>query len=83
VAGESVAQETAVLREHLRVFLGTELVQELRRAIHVGEEEGDSSGRKFTAHGINDAPEANLCHGASGLTRVSARRRDQRSAGAG
>ena len=39
-----------VLGKRRRVFLGAELVQKLRRALDVGEEEGDGSGGKVTPH---------------------------------
>lgn len=34
----------------LRVGLSSELVQELRRTLDVGEEEGESAGRKLVMH---------------------------------
>ena len=39
-----------VLAERLRVDLRAELVQEPRRALDVGEEEGDGAGRKLVSH---------------------------------
>ena len=52
LGGARVADHAAVLGERLRVGLGAELVQELRRALDVGEEEGDGAGRKVVAHGV-------------------------------
>src|SRR6476469_1500110 len=45
VAGERLAQEAPVLGQCIRVGVA-ELVQQLRRALDVGEEEGDSAGRE-------------------------------------
>jgi len=42
-----LAYDPPVLRERLGVPLGAEPVQELRRALDVGEEEGDGPGRQF------------------------------------
>jgi hypothetical protein len=50
VAGEGLAQRAPVLRERLRIALCSQLVQELGRALHVGEEEGDRPGREVTPH---------------------------------
>jgi hypothetical protein len=55
VAVEGLAEGPSVLGERLGVALGTELSQQLRRALHVGKEEGDGSGRKTAPHGQNDA----------------------------
>ena len=43
VPPERLPQDASMLREHRRVSIRTELVQEPRRALDVGEEEGDSS----------------------------------------
>ena len=47
---ELVADQPAVLGKRLRVALGSQLVQELRRSFNVGEEEGDGAGRKIVSH---------------------------------
>ena len=44
VASARLADDAAVLGERLRVGLGAELVQQPRRALDVGEEEGDGAG---------------------------------------
>ena len=56
MGGERRAQNPPVLQQSLRVAFGAQLVQELGRALHVGEEEGDGSGRKIAPHtGIMNA----------------------------
>ena len=40
-----------MLGERVRVRLGAELVQQLRRALDVGEEEGDGAGGEIAPHG--------------------------------
>ncbi len=50
VAYAGFANEAAVLRECLRVRVGTELVEQLRRALDVGEEERDGARREIRAH---------------------------------
>jgi hypothetical protein len=47
VDAERGAQDAAVLRERLGVGFGAQLVQQLRRALDVGEDEGDGSGREL------------------------------------
>ncbi len=42
--------DSAVLGERIRVGLGTQRVQELGRALDVGEEEGDGACREVVAH---------------------------------
>ena len=49
-AGASLADHPAMLGERLRVRLGAQLVQEPRRALDVGEEEGDGAGREIGPH---------------------------------
>ena len=44
------AHDGAVLGQNGGVPLRTELVQELRRSLHVGEEEGHGASRKFLSH---------------------------------
>ena len=46
----ALAHDAAVLGEGLGVRLRAELVQELRRSLDVGEEEGDGAGRKVVSH---------------------------------
>jgi hypothetical protein len=50
VGAERAPHDPAVLGERLRVALSAELVQELGRTLHVGEEERDCSGRKIAPH---------------------------------
>ena len=45
-----LTDDATVLRKRLRVRVGAELAQELRRALDVGEEEGDRSGREVLSH---------------------------------
>ena len=45
------ADPQSVLGQHLRVGLSAQLVQELRRALDVREEEGDGAAGKVGAHG--------------------------------
>ena len=42
--------DAPVLGERVCVGLGAELVQQLRRALDVGEEEGDRAGREVVSH---------------------------------
>jgi hypothetical protein len=48
--GDRVADHAPVLCQRLRVRLGAELVQQLRRALHVREEEAHRSPRKIRSH---------------------------------
>ena len=48
---ERLAHDAAVLGERFRVRLA-QLVQELGRALHVGEEERDGPGGKVAPHGV-------------------------------
>ena len=48
VGSKRLADHPAVLGERLRVRLRAELVQQFRRALDVGEQEGDGAGRKIT-----------------------------------
>jgi hypothetical protein len=56
VGAECPAQDAAMLGQRFRIPNGVQLAQELRRALHVGEEEGDGSGRKIRPHRRHDAP---------------------------
>ena len=47
VVGKRLAQQPAVLGERVRVLLGAELLLEPGRALDVGEQEGDRSGRQL------------------------------------
>ena len=51
VADERVAKHATVLGQHLGVALGSELVQQLGRALDVGEEERDGARREL-AHAL-------------------------------
>ena len=48
-----LANQPPVLGERSRVALRAELVQQLGRALDVGEEKGDGSSRKIRAHNQN------------------------------
>jgi hypothetical protein len=60
VGAERKAQDPAMLRERLRIGIGAQRVQQLRRALHIGEQKGDGSGREIAPHSVNDALEAAL-----------------------
>ena len=47
-----LAQDPPVLGQGFRVLSRTQLMEELRRAFDVGEEEGDPAGREIGAHGF-------------------------------
>ena len=51
VAGAGLAQHAPMLCQRLRIALRPELVQQLRRPLHVGEEERNGAGRKLALHG--------------------------------
>ena len=40
-----------MLRQHPRVLLGAQVMQQLRRTLDIGEEEGDRAGREVGSHG--------------------------------
>ena len=50
VAAARLADQAPVLGERLRVRIGAELVEQPRRALNVGEEEGDGARRKSRSH---------------------------------
>ena len=50
LGGAGLPDHAPVLGERLRVPLGAELVQQPRRALDVGEEEGDGAGREVVSH---------------------------------
>jgi hypothetical protein len=50
VAGERITNRTAMVAERVGVAVGTQLVQEPRRALDVGEQERDRSGRELAGH---------------------------------
>ena len=52
-----------MLSQRLSVGLGAQLLQELRGALDVGEEEGNGPGGKIAAHGDDDAPDRRRRHG--------------------
>jgi hypothetical protein len=51
---ECLAQDPAMLSQRLRVPVCAELVQELGRALDVGEEERDGPGWQIAPHGRHD-----------------------------
>jgi hypothetical protein len=55
VSVERLAQNASMLRECVRIALGTEFAQQLGRPLDVGKEERDSAGRKLERHGLHDA----------------------------
>ena len=60
VGAESLSKDASVLAKRLRVLLGAELMQQLGRALHVGEEKRDGAGREV-AHRANDRARARSC----------------------
>ena len=50
LGGARLPDHAPVLGERLRVALGAELVQQPRRALDVGEEEGDGAGGEVVSH---------------------------------
>ncbi len=50
LGAERLTQEAAMLRQSVGVRVGAELVQQLRRALDVGEEKGDGAGREIAPH---------------------------------
>ena len=64
VANERLTQGAAMLRQGICVCTGTQLLQEPRRALNVGEDEGDGSGRKLACHAAIQARRATRCRGA-------------------
>ena len=57
LVGAGLADDAAVLGERIGVPLGAEGVQELGRALDVGEEEGDSAGRQVVSHRADHPPD--------------------------
>src|SRR4029078_11420373 len=57
LGGAGLPNHAPVLSEGVRVGLRTECVQELGRALDIGEEEGDGAGRESASHvsGLSDA----------------------------
>ena len=47
LGAEGLAEDAAMLTERLGIGSSAKLLQELGRALHVGKEEGDGSGREF------------------------------------
>ncbi len=58
---ERFAQDAAMFGKCMRIVLDAELVQQLRRALHVGEEEGHGSRGEIAPHGCM-IHHANLAH---------------------
>jgi hypothetical protein len=50
VAHERLTQGAPMLCQRVRVGIGTQLLQESRRALDVGEDKSDGSGRKLKRH---------------------------------
>ncbi len=48
IGRERHTQDTAMLRQHPRVLLRAQFMQQLRRTLDVGEEEGDGAGGQIT-----------------------------------
>ena len=63
VCGAGFANHPPVLGKRLRIRLGAQLVQQLRRALDVREEEGDGPGRKIGPHKRHHAPKQGPRHG--------------------
>ena len=61
VTNERLTQGAAMLGQCVSVGIGTELVQEPRRALHVGEDKGDGSGRKLARHAAIQARRTARC----------------------
>jgi hypothetical protein len=68
VPRDGVANEAPMLRERFRVSVGTELVEELRRALDVREQERDRPGRKLGSHAPKDLT-ARPCAGYARIAR--------------
>jgi len=51
VTCEGFTQEASVLGERVGIGLRAKVMQQARRALNVGEEEGDGAGRKPLVHG--------------------------------
>ena len=49
---DRLAEDAAMFCERFRVRVRPELVQQLGRALDIGEEEGDGSGREIAPHGL-------------------------------
>ena len=73
VASEGVAKHAPVLGQCVGVGVA-ELVQQLRRALDVGEEKRDGAARKV-AHPVKDRAAERLCQGSRRVWRNTARRR--------
>ena len=69
-----LADHAAVLGEGDCVRVGPELVQQLRRALNVGEEEGDGAGGKVAPHMRHHAPKRDTRHARRGVVGRHARK---------
>ena len=58
LGAESLPQDAAMLGERRCVRSRAQLVQELGRALHVCEQEGDRPGRQIATHGLHDRAHA-------------------------
>jgi hypothetical protein len=50
LGSERLADDVSVFGEFIRVRPGAQLVQQLRRSLHVGKEEGDGAGWEIGSH---------------------------------
>ena len=71
--GDRLAQQPVVVGQHLGVTRLSELVQEPRRALDVGEEKGDGSARGGDGHVHRRVPRAR--RGPAGVATAAARER--------
>jgi hypothetical protein len=51
VRGDRLAQHLQMLRQGLPIGLGSELLEQARRTLDIGEQKGDRPGRQRTPHG--------------------------------
>ena len=70
VAREGVAHDAAVLGQRIGVRFGAECMEQLRRALHVGEEEGDRAGRELAHAGDLAAFGPSLAPGSRGARSI-------------
>jgi hypothetical protein len=70
---ERTAQHAPVLAERIGIRLGTELVQQPRRALDVSEEERHRARGQIFAHGRMMSEQRPRCHGVAGLARFRTR----------
>ena len=63
VRGERLSKHVPVLRQNLRVPVGAQLVQQPRRPLDVGEQEGDGAGWQIRPHGESEPREPPCVYG--------------------